>query len=227
VWPAHAHEVSYLAKSKSSRPAQRRAGQHSNTTAGGRARGRGGSRREFPTLAAVAAAAVLIAALIIGGVYFKMNYKPPPPTYNSIDGVSCVATNPTAVQTHVNLQILYQETPVAVPANIGVKSDCSYWLHTSDDSGVIDITLPESQKHQTYTLSTFFNIWGQPISKHQVATLKTSNSVQMKVWVDGSPYHGNPADIPLTSHRIIVIQFGPPFQDPPPSFTWDTKTYPH
>ncbi len=221
------HEVSYLAKSKSSRTAQRRAGQHPSKTAGGRARGRGGSRQEFPILAAVAAAAVLIAALVIGGIYFKMNYKPPPPSYSAIDGVSCVPTNPTAVRIHANLQILYQETPVAVPAKIGVKGDCTYWLHTSDDSGVIAITLPESQKHHTYTLGTFFNIWGQPISKHQVATLKTSDSVQMKVWVDGKPYHGNPADIPLTSHRNIVIQFGPPFQDPPPSFTWDDKTYPH
>ncbi|MBO0743821.1 MAG: hypothetical protein J2P43_02285 [Candidatus Dormibacteraeota bacterium] len=218
-----------MAKSKSSQPAQRRAGQHSGKSAGGRARGRGrgGSRREFPTLAAAAAAAVLVAALVIGGIYFKMNYKPPPPTYSAIDGVSCDKTNPTAVKIHANLQIFYQETPVAVPANVGVKSNCSYWLHTSDDSGVIAVTLPESQKHHTYTLATFFAIWGQPINKHQVTTLKTSDSVQMKVWVDGSPYHGNPADIPLTSHRSIVIQFGPPFLDPPPSYTWDTKTYPH
>ena len=220
------HEVFYLAKSKSSRPAQRRAGQHPSKTAGGRARGRGGSRREFPILAAVAAAAVLVAALAIGGVYFKMNYHPAP-TYNPIAGVSCASTNPTAVKDHVNLQILYQETPVSVPANIGVKSNCSYWLHTSDDSGVIDITLPASEQHHTFTLDTFFQIWGQPISKHQVATLTTSSSVQMKVWVNGTLYHGNPADIPLTSHKIIVIQFGPPFVDPPPSYTWDTKTYPH
>jgi hypothetical protein len=216
-----------LAKSKSSRPAQRRAGQHSGRTAGGRTRGRGGSRHEFPILAAVAGAAVLVAALVIAGIYFKMNYKPPPPTYSAIAGVSCDKTNPTAVKDHVSLQIFYQETPVTVPANIGVKSDCSYWLHTSDDSGVIDITLPASEKHHTYTLATFFEIWGQPINKHQVATLKTSGSVQMEVWVNGTRYYGNPADITLTSHKVIVIQFGPPFLDPPPSYTWDDKTYPH
>ncbi|MBO0701858.1 MAG: hypothetical protein J2P38_02920, partial [Candidatus Dormibacteraeota bacterium] len=130
-----------MAKSKSSQPAQRRAGQRPSKAAGGR---RGGSRREFPTLAVVAAAAVLVTALAIGGVYFKMNYHPQP-TYSPINGISCAQSNPTAVKLHANLQILYQETPVTVPANVGVKSSCSYWLHTSDDSGVIAVTLPSSE----------------------------------------------------------------------------------
>ncbi|MGH7921321.1 MAG: hypothetical protein ACREQM_15465 [Candidatus Dormibacteraceae bacterium] len=213
-----------MARSRSSRPAQRRAGQHPRKGSGGRGRG---ARREFPTLAVVAGAAVLIAAVVVGGIYFKMNYKPPPPTYNPIDGVSCASSNPTASKVHANLQILYQETPVNVPANVGVKSDCSYWLHTADDSGVIAVTLPDQKKGHTYTLATFFKIWGQPISPRQVATLKTSKTVQMKVWVNGKRYTGNPAAITLTSHKNIVIQFGPPYQDPPPAYAWNDKTYPH
>lgn len=214
-----------MAKSKSSQPAQRRAGQHPSKTAGRQSRGRGGSRREFPTLALAAAIAVLVAALAVGGVYFKLNYHPAP-TYNPIAGVSCAKTAPTAVKNHVNLQIFYQETPVAVPAKVGVKSNCSYWLHTTDDSGVIAITLPESEKHHTFTLGTFFQIWGQPLSEHQVTTLKTSDKVHMRVWVNGKRYHGNPGNIPLTSHKVIVIQLGPPFIDPVPTYSWNDKTYP-
>lgn len=214
-----------MAKSKSSQPAPRRAGQHTSKADGRQTRGRG-SRREFPTLALAAAIAVLVAALAVGGVYFKLNYHPAP-VYNPIAGVTCAKTSPTAVQDHVNLQIFYQETPVSVPAKVGVKSNCSYWLHTTDDSGVIAITLPESEKHHTFTLGTFFQIWGQPLSKDRVATLKTSDKVHMRVWVNGTRYRGNPAHIPLTSHKVIVIQLGPPFIDPVPSYTWNDKAYPH
>ena len=44
-----------------------------------------------------------------------------------------------------------------------------YWLHTHDESGVIHAEAP--QKHD-FTLGQFFDIWRQPLSRHQVGPAK-------------------------------------------------------
>ena len=171
------------------------------------------------------AAAVVVAATIVA-IYVASTYKPPPPPHRPIAGIPCEKTAPTGSQTHAELQIYYQGTPVTVPANVGVKQGCLYWLHTNDDSGVIAVDLPKSDAHRTYTLGDFFKIWGQPLSRHQVATLKPGKGQSVEVWVQGKRYQGDPTGIPLSSHQTVVIQVGPPFLDPPPAYTWDTSQYP-
>jgi hypothetical protein len=47
---------------------------------------------------------------------------------------------------------------------------------------------------------------------------------QVKAWVNGQPYTGDPAKIPLASKEQVVLEIGPPFSEPP-TYTWDPNTY--
>jgi hypothetical protein len=142
-----------------------------------------------------------------------------------VANVNCDAGEQLATHYHAHLQILYQGQSVKVPAQIGIKPTCFYWLHTHDDTGVIHIEAPKSEASRKFTLGDFFKIWGQPLSSKQVATIQVPAGQQLKVWVNGQPYTGDPAKIPLSSHEQIVLEIGPPFADPPPAFTWDPNTY--
>lgn len=149
---------------------------------------------------------------------------------NSVSGqpvanVKCESNEQLATHYHAHLDILYQGQPVKVPAQIGIQPTCLYWLHTHDETGVIHIEAPKSEASRQFTLGEFFKIWGQPLSSKQVATIQVPAGQQLKVWVNGQPYTGDPAKVKLSSKEQIVLEIGPPFTDPPPTFTWDPNTY--
>lgn len=136
--------------------------------------------------------------------------------------IQCDQQEQLATHYHAHLDIIYKGQPVPVPGQIGISSSahCLYWLHTHDDSGVIHIEAPKSDANRKFTLGDFFQIWHQPLSPTQVATLKVGSGEQVKVWVDGQPYSGDPTTVVLKSHEQVVIEIGPPFTEPPPTFNW-------
>jgi hypothetical protein len=157
------------------------------------------------------------------------------PNTQPVANIKCQAGEQVAVHYHAHLTILYKGTPVTVPHGIGIPGaqldpnsqtpyvatgTCFYWLHTHDDSGVIHIEAPQSDANRQFTLGNFFAIWGQPLSTGKVATLKVGKGEQMKVWVDGKPYSGDPSRVVLKAHQQVVIEIGPPFTDPPPGYTF-------
>ncbi len=138
-----------------------------------------------------------------------------------VANIRCDQGEQTAVHYHAHLSIFYRGTPVTIPAQVGIPNNsCFYWLHTHDDTGVIHIEAPSGSAHRQFTVGDFFKVWRQPLSSKQVATINLSGSDQMKVWVDGKPYSGDPSKVVLKSHTQVVVEIGPPFQDPPPSFTF-------
>jgi len=144
----------------------------------------------------------------------------------AIDGVQCQGVGGDTQQYHVHLDIIYKEQPVTIPGQIGQSSHCTYWLHTSGTDGIITVHLPPEAASTQLTLGQFFAVWKQPLSQQQVATLPVSPGETLRVWVDGRQYSGDPADIVLRSHEQIVLEIGPPFEEPPPGYTWNTKAYP-
>ncbi len=142
-----------------------------------------------------------------------------------VANIRCDSNEQFATHYHAHLDIIYKGNPVSVPASIGIGSTCLYWTHTHDTTGVIHIEAPKDAANRKFLLGDFFKVWNQPLSKSQVATLKVGEGEQMKVWVDGQPYQGDPSKIELHSKQQIVIEIGPPFTDPPPTFTWDPNQY--
>ena len=136
---------------------------------------------------------------------------------DAISGIACDAMEGDRIHIHQHLVLLDHGNPVPIPADVGQvpARGCLYWIHTHTPDGIIHI---ESPKSRMFTLADFFAIWGQPVSRTQVASMRVSNGTTLKVWVDGKPYDGDPAAIPLVAHADIVIEAGPPFP-PPPRFT--------
>lgn len=143
-----------------------------------------------------------------------------------VAGVSCDTTTstststatpaPAPARTYAHLAIYVNGEARRVPAGIGVgpprttqstdagpyvSGPCYYWLNTRTYDGVIRMQ-PPSQA--SFTLGTFFDIWGQQLSATQVGPA----SGTVTVLVNGSPYSGDPRAVPLSSHAVIQLNVG-------------------
>lgn len=166
--------------------------------------------------------ALIFVAIIVAYRYTSSNSTP---SGEPVANVNCDSSEQLATHYHVHLDLIYKGQPVKVPANTGVQPTCLYWMHTHDDSGILHIEAPKKEASRQFTLGEFFKVWGQPLSSKQVATLSVGAGEQMKVWVNGQPYSGDPSKIVLKSHEQIVIDIGPAFVESPPDFTWDNQQY--
>jgi hypothetical protein len=142
----------------------------------------------------------------------------------AVNGVGC---NPGGevvdFHEHAHLALFNKGKSVSVPALIGfdVNHDCLYWVHTHQPSeGIIHMEAP----HKIVpTLATFFKIWNTPLTATQIGPIKVASGEQVRTYVNGKIYSGNPASIKLPRHQQVVIEVGPPFV-PPPTFTFPPNT---
>ena len=132
-------------------------------------------------------------------------------TYATVDGVDCQSGERLEYHVHAALEILVNGQPVTVPKNTGIRSDCLFWLHTHDDTGLLHIEAPDNRG---FTLGQFFAVWGQPLSATQLLTSTVDASHKITATVNGTPFTGDPATISLADHETIVLQYGPPFGTP-------------
>ena len=182
------------------------------------------SRQSLPILP-IAVAVIFAAIFVAIIVFYRYSSSTSGPNGQPVVGINCEANEQLATHYHAHLDIIWKGQPVKVPANTGIQPTCLYWMHTHDDTGVIHIEAPKKEANRQFTLGDFFSVWGKPLDGKHVASLDVGPGDQMKVWVDGQPYTGDPSKIVLKSHEQIVIEIGPPFVDPPPGFTWDQTQY--
>jgi hypothetical protein len=140
-------------------------------------------------------------------------------TGQTVNGISCDAQEGQRIHIHQHLAIFDHGKPVAIPQYIGIPaaSRCIYWLHTHTPDGIIHVEAPSDR---SFTLGDFFAVWQQPLDKRRAASARVEKNESMRVWLNGQPYAGDPAKIPLTAHADIVIQVGPPFTKPTPYTNW-------
>ncbi len=153
-------------------------------------------------LALAAVVAVIVAAIAGGG-----------PAGPAIAGISCERGERLEYHVHAHLALFIEGNPVEVPAQIGITSNCIYWLHTHDASGIIHVEAPSQGQ---FTLGQFFSIWGEALSSTALLDRLTDTGHQIQAFENGQPFAGDPATIPLESHTSIVVEYGPPFPPPPP-----------
>jgi len=131
-----------------------------------------------------------------------------------IDGIRCETMEGAVEHIHSQLQIYDRGHRVVVPANVGIAQTygCLYWVHTHTAEGYIHI---ESPVRAQFTLGQFFDIWDQPLSWHQIASVSAPKGQRLSIWVNGKAWHGSdPRTIVLKDHETIVVQNGPPFAKP-------------
>lgn len=135
---------------------------------------------------------------------------------DTVDGVSCDTTPSTTYRSTAHLAIFVNGEPRQVPAGIGVgaprttsqtdagpfvSGKCYYWLNTRTYDGLVHVQPPTQA---SYTLGSFFDLWGLQLSSTQVGPA----SGALTVLVNGSPYSGDPRAVPLSSHAVIQLNVG-------------------
>ena len=159
----------------------------------------------------------------LGTAYWKGQFQDTPAGGRGapVDGIQCLGMEGAALHIHPHLALYYNGKQLQLPALIGFASNpqmpqggCLYWIHTHAADGIIhiestEVTPPQGGAH--YTLGMFFDIWGQPLDRNNVAGLKGP----VTAYVNGLPYDGDLKAIPLLSHSQIVIEVGTPVVPPP------------
>ena len=164
----------------------------------------------FPHAALVLAAALCVSS---GAAYGAM------PSGQTVNGIRCDPGEQVAFHIHQHLAIWDRGRPVQIPPDVGrpIVANCFYWLHTHTPDGIIHV---ESPTFRSYTLGDFFAVWGEPLSRQQVATAKVTPGASMRVWVNGRGYSGDPEKIDLAQHTDITIEVGPPWKPVTPFTNW-------
>ncbi len=142
----------------------------------------------------------------------------------TVDGIGCGTQEYATLHVHTHLAIFYNGKQMQVPQYVGfapnLAGGCLYWIHTHDASGIIHIEAPDINPPQggPYTLGMFFDIWGQPLSRDNVAGL----SGPVTAYVNGATYDGDLHTIPLGAHQQIVLEVGTPLV-PPPNYAFPAE----
>lgn len=138
-----------------------------------------------------------------------------------VDGIRCDSSEAFVLHIHAHLAIYSGGTPLLVPAGVGIgppllfshgfvtAGACFSWLHTHDTTGVIHI---ESPVARVFTLGNFFDVWGQPLAADRVGPLAGA----VTAYLDGRPFSGDPAGIPLGAHALVQLDVGAPLVPPQP-----------
>lgn len=134
-----------------------------------------------------------------------------------VDGIACAGQEYVTLHVHPHLALFYHGQQVQVPHFIGSAAvppqGCLYWIHTHDASGIIHVEAPQLSPPggSDYNLGIFFDIWGQPLSRDNVAGLKGP----VTAYVNGQKYDGDLRMIPLKAHNLITLEIGTPLVTPP------------
>lgn len=182
----------------------------SSTLKGGQA----GMAKKWDYTSSILAISICAVLAFTGYLIYNRTHLEPQP---AIAGIKCDMMEQDRYHVHVHLDIYVDGKHQTLPKFIGIsgKGSCMYWLHTHDDSGIIHV---ESPVKKDYTLGEFFLIWHKPLSKKQVADWVAPSGTEVKAYVNGKEYTGDPSNIILDAHEEIVLQIGPSWVTPPSSY---------
>jgi hypothetical protein len=130
----------------------------------------------------------------------------------------------------VHVEVFGANRVVLIPAGVGVRgargfsagrivnAGCYGELVTLDPTGLVLI-----RPGARLTLADLFRSWGQPFSSHRIASFTTGPGASVRVFVDGRPWSGPAASVPLRRHAEIVLEVGP-YVPPHAAYTFPPGT---
>jgi hypothetical protein len=136
-----------------------------------------------------------------------------PPVSGQVSGSCQPAVGP---RDGVHVEVFAANRVLLLPAGIGTMpprasldgritaARCYGGLVTLDPTGVV-LVRPGAK----LTLGTLFSSWGEPLSRTRLASFTAAARTTVTVFVDGKPWQGAPAAVPLTRHAEIVLEVGP------------------
>lgn len=113
----------------------------------------------------------------------------------------------TVMHIHQHIDIFVNGQQIQVPAGIGIGPNVSFYspIHVHDLSGVIHV---ESPVTATFTLGQFFDVWGLKFTNECLGGYCVSEANNLKVYVNGKLYQGDPRMIPLKEHDEYAVVYG-------------------
>jgi hypothetical protein len=121
------------------------------------------------------------------------------------DGIGCTTAPGTALTARAHLDLFADGTRVAVPAGIGVRPTCAYWVRTVAADGVVVVASPQ---RRSFTVGDLFDIWGAPLSARRFLTFAVGPRRPLRAFVDGRRTGGDPRAIALVDGREIALVAG-------------------
>lgn len=200
----------------------------------------------FSRMLAVRASLWFVACAVLVSAFIATPRRAPP----AIDGIPCTPDPRKGHHQDVHVSLFVHGRQVAFPRAVGMiaprvapypsgpyaggayagDDDCVYWMHTHDATGIVHV---EPQfPGQTFTLRQLFDVWGQPLSRTQLATYR--GTVRVFRWNDDDARRriveaaGDPGAALLAhrTHDEVAIESGPPWA-PPPRFVWYPRRATH
>ena len=135
-------------------------------------------------------------------------------------GLPALKQEALAFHIHQHLDVYVNGKPVAVPALVGIDRAGQFIsvLHTHDVDGIIHV---ESPTKATYSLGQVMAEWGVKLTRRCLGGLCGK---RVSVLVNGKPFVGDPARVPLESHDQIVIVYGARPSSIPGSYAFPADT---
>jgi hypothetical protein len=123
-------------------------------------------------------------------------------------GLKMLSAEGTALHIHAHLDVIVDGKPVVVPPEIGIDETHQQIsaLHSHDTTGVIHVESPDASA--SFTLGQFFTEWQVPLAADHIGGLTVDGTHQLKAYVNGAPYTGDPAGIVLKAHEEITLVYG-------------------
>ena len=131
---------------------------------------------------------------------------------------------PGALHHHIRFWIYVDGQPVVVPANIGLSQQAASALHTHDETGVVHVESADPNFQPV--LGQFMDVWGVYFTQTCLGNACNDGDRQLRVYLNGQQYTGDPTLMPLTDQAAIVVTMGTSDQLPDPmpnTFTFGTQ----
>lgn len=125
----------------------------------------------------------------------------------------------TAQHIHPHLDIFVNGQQLPIPADIGLTGSLGSPLHTHDATGVIHVE--SASANRLFNLGQFFGVWGVRFTPTCIGGYCASGDQTIRVFVDGTPFNGDPRSVVLKDQEQIVLTFGTKAQVPDPLPTYD------
>ena len=120
----------------------------------------------------------------------------------------------TILHHHIRMWIYVDGQPVVVPANIGIGQTVASPIHTHDTTGTVHVESDDPTLQAV--LGQFMDVWGLYFTPTCLGGLCNEGDRQLRVFVNGQPYVGDPTEMPLGDQDAIVITIGTQDQLPNP-----------
>jgi hypothetical protein len=118
------------------------------------------------------------------------------------------------VHIHQHIDVYVDGKHQFIPGNMGIDLAGRFLSPLHVHTQYPGILHDESPKKRSYTLGEAFGVWGVKLTKDCIGTYCAGGGRQLRWWLNGTPQTGDPSQLELASHQVIVLAYGTPAQMP-------------